>query len=656
MAVETREMSSFTLTRSPQHVAISATKITTTASVAGVRSYVQNAVVTDTTESSSNRKAANRLSSQDNDHHDGAREPNPYNEQEHTLRSGKSVEPRPRQNEDESEGARKERVVNSGWLMRRYNVLAEELDSSVEISEKTKLEKCTNCSFQAYIACKCKRASPKINTQKLSNARTLGIKSCLRAVGSDLFSETPVGSIVREFVVYGGSFFMVALWVTILAGFILRLINNDRNRGDNYFLEGKVGFSSLGTILTLLDLVQHMCMHRCTSCTERTRGSEWRSETPDKFELTDEHDDKEFKGCCKKQSNYDRAGIIRFFITPLIIYPLLLLSIFQFLSEVIIGQVNITTVLSLVLIVIMQICFFYLVRMFIFLGTVHTVQKIRTGGANGRALLKDSYFQLYFVVSAFGQMVVELLITAAIGIRIYDDYLAFFNADTKPVTFIPSPQLWYMMVFGYFATPVGLVMFFISHYYCTQRFFIKFYLDVLSVLEKKVNVKNAYSKNSALSDFKKMEETFCGHKCFYSFISPTIALLSILYFSSACAFLYCSLAFSVGGSSTTPQATQFVMNVFTVLEFYLGATIVAILVNFHTIAIAYFWIFAFFAFIALAILSIPIIIVGWFCYGIYKNPPPPPQPKLDAPPDVKCLPYTIWTYEQKKTYRSPYGY
>ena len=69
-------------------------------------------------------------------------------------------------------------------------------------------------------------------------------------------------------------------------------------------------------------------------------------------------------------------------------------------------------------------------------------------------------------------MIVELFIIAAIGINIYDDYLNFLNAAScrKPLTFIPSnSQLWYMMVFGYFATPVGLAMFFITHYYCTQR-------------------------------------------------------------------------------------------------------------------------------------------------------------------------------------------
>ena len=55
-----------------------------------------------------------------------------------------------------------------------------------------------------------------------------------------------------------------------------------------------------------------------------------------------------------------------------------------------------------------------------------------------------------------------------------------------------------------------------------QCIFIKFYLDVLDVLEKKADVTGAYSKNKALNDFKTVEETFCGHKCiiFIFFYKP----------------------------------------------------------------------------------------------------------------------------------------
>ena len=405
MAVETREMSSFTLTRSPQHVAISATKVTTTGT-AGVGSVA--VVKTESTTFSSNKAADRQVSSKGNSHTNRVpkltAQTDSRNERSEAIMAtvtGKSVEtmPEPKPKEDEAEGAENSRVVvKSGWLMRRYRVLSEKLNSSeAKRSEKTVSEKCTNCCFQAYIVCRKSRtwrASPQINTQQLSKARTMGIKSALFTVSSDLFSETPVGSIVREFVVYGGLFFTFALWISALVGFILSMVSRNANRGDNYFLAGEVAISSCGMILTVIDLVQHMCTHRCTSSTERTRGPEWQSETPDKFDLSDEQNN-ELKGCCTKHSKYDRAGIARFFVTPLIVYPLLLLIIFQLLSEIIINEVTNTTILSFVLIVIVQIWFVYLVRIFIYLGMVHSIQKVRTGGANGRALLKDSYFQLY---------------------------------------------------------------------------------------------------------------------------------------------------------------------------------------------------------------------------------------------------------------------
>ena len=195
-------------------------------------------------------------------------------------------------------------------------------------------------------------------------------------------------------------------------------------------------------------------------------------------------------------------------------------------------------------------------------------------------------------------------------------------------------------------------MFFITHYYCTQRFFIKFYLDLLYVLENKANVKSVYSTNAALPDFKKMEETNCGHKCIYSFISPTIVLLSILYVCSAVAFIYCSYSFE--GTISADQLYNSQLTI-TVIEFYLGAGIVAILMNFYTMAVAFLWL----AIVALAILLIPLIVLGLCCYCFIKNPPPPStyaDKKLDTPSNLYQLPYDNWTSLQKETYRKPHFY
>ena len=98
--------------------------------------------------------------------------------------------------------------VENKWLLRRYSVLCEQLRSrSGQAQDESMMEKCINCWCQARDSCK--RAFPKLATP-LTKARTLGIKSALDTVCSDVFTATPIGSIVREFVIYGGFLFMLA--------------------------------------------------------------------------------------------------------------------------------------------------------------------------------------------------------------------------------------------------------------------------------------------------------------------------------------------------------------------------------------------------------------------------------------------------------------
>ena len=57
--------------------------------------------------------------------------------------------------------------------------------------------------------------------------------------------------------------------------------------------------------------------------------------------------------------------------------------------------------------------------MFIFVGTIYSVQKVRTGGKSRIGLIIGSAFHQYFVANAFGHMFVELLLIATIGVRFY---------------------------------------------------------------------------------------------------------------------------------------------------------------------------------------------------------------------------------------------
>ena len=473
------------------------------------------------------------------------------------------------------EGVSGEVDLKSSWLLRRYNVLCENIHNSEE--EETMAEECTNCCCQAYDSCKRKYASPKI-TPQLTKSRTLGFQTAVDTVCSDIFTASPIGSIVREFVVYCGFLLMLALWISVLVGFVFHVVLGNSNLEDELIRICQLVLSSLGVLLTFFDLLHHLIRHGCKTCTKKTAIIEWHNNTPDHFHLTDADHDEKNNGCRGSCCKYERVDIIRLFVTPLIAYPLLLLSMFQLLSQLVLCRADVTTSLSLVFTIIIQFSLVYLVRMFILVGMIYSIQKVRTGGESRRALTKGSTFQQYFVANAFGHMFVELLMIATVGVRFYYDYQVFWNNDQRPAIFLPTIPLWYMMVFAYFAAPMGMVLYLLSHYYWTQRFFIKFFVDVLNVLQGKTNKEDAYENaQNAAYEFDDMETTSCERKCMYSFMSPTISLLCIAY----CALL---LGFGVCAFLQSPSVASF-----GIILFYAAATVVTLSANFYICAIAGMW-------------------------------------------------------------------
>ena len=506
--------------------------------------------------------------------------------------------------------------LKSSWLLRRYSVLCENIHNSEE--EETMAEECTNCCCQAYDSCKRKYASPKI-TPQLTKSRTLGFQTAVDTVCSDIFTASPIGSIVREFVVYCGFLLMLALWISVLVGFVFHVVLGNSNLEDELIRICQLVLSSLGVLLTFFDLLHHLIRHGCKTCTKKTAGIEWHDNTPDHFHLTDVDHEKSNRcqGCCK----YERVDIIRLFVTPLIAYPLLLLSMFQLLSQLVLCRADVTTSLSLVFTIIIQFSLVYLVRMFVLVGMIYSIQKVRTGGESRRALTKGSTFQQYFVANAFGHMFVELLMIATVGVRFYYDYQVFWNDDQRPAIFLPTIPLWYMMVFAYFAAPMGMVLYLLSHYYWTQRFFIKFFVDVLDVLKGKTNKEDAYEDaQNAASEFDDMETISRERKCMYSFMSPTISLLCIAYCTLLLGFGVCALLQSPSMAS------------FGIIGFYAAATVVTLSANFYVCAIAVMWftitvliLIVVASIIALVLLLIALAIGCFFLAAAGGSSSPPPR-------------------------------
>ena len=474
----------------------------------------------------------------------------------------------------------KELDLKSSWLQRRYVTLCENIHQSEDLKTETKAENCTNFCCRAYDSCKRAYESPKM-TSELTKSRTFGFQSVVDTVGSDIFTASPVGSIVREFVVYCGFLLMLVLCINIIVGYAS---DRSKNIEDEAFQICQLVLSLIGVLLAILDLAHHLVRHNCKTCRKKTVEVEWYNNTPNIFLLPKA----DGKGkCCRTGCAYERVDIIRFFVTPIITYPLLLLSMFEMLSRLILCRTDVPSSLSLALSIVIQFSLVYLVRIFVFAGTIYSIQKVRTGGESRKDLMKGSIFQHYFVVSAIWQMFVELLLIATIGVRFYYDYQAFSTNIfvRRPALFLPTGQLWYMMVFGYFASPIGMVLFFLSHYYWSQKFFIKFFVDALNVLKEKAYKESAYkddlnasSKLNSSSELDSMKETSFGRKLIYPFLSPAIIFLCIAYCFSLIGFAVCTLLHSPAHGSNA------------IIGFYAAATVVTILTNLYPCIIAGLWI------------------------------------------------------------------
>ena len=468
--------------------------------------------------------------------------------------------------------------AETSWLLHGYNSFRKKLRDLHNLDpgpKKTIGENCTNCCFQAYSCCSKKNTYFLPTANRASKVRTAGLKGMLGAISSSVFTATPIGSTVKECTVYGGFLLTLGLWINVLVGFILDKVQEDDHE-DDIFRASKLAFSSLGLMLAVVDILYHICNR--SGCGKKTWNEwkkwYWQLDEEKIFPATVDDDseagDEKESGCCKRCCDgVEGMDIARIIVTDMIYHPLLLISTFQLLSQLILCRSDATTFISFVITFVSKIGLVYLVRMYVLAGTVYSFQILRTGFQRGNNLLKGSAFQCYFVINAYAQMIVEILMTAAIGVRFYYEYLNLYN-DKNTMLFIPSAELWYMMVFGYFAAPLGTVMFLIVHHQWTNNFPIQFFSDVSKVLKEKEIAEEFTAAQETQSNFIS--------KLIYPFLSPSIVLLSFLYSALM-------LGFVVANFLQTPVELST-----GVIAFYIAAVVFAFLVNFYASVVTCIWI------------------------------------------------------------------
>ena len=494
-------------------------------------------------------------------------------------------------------------LVREQWVLKTYNTIINTMVSEVDqhndgfpVEYKSScFKECIDCCCQPCSCLSFQTQSVHL-TDSLRKARFLGFKGMGKAL-ENVFPATPLGYMAKEVFVYFLFIFQVGHFLSTLIGYI-----NKEDSKDERFLLGNLVISSISIMFTGFDFIYNILNQRCRAYQEvkkwwknRQQSNEGYAEVDDDVKSKQEVEYDKDKCCqntckCCAKKFTKSVDVARIFLSELMFYPQLIMSIFQFSVQYIekgdsAKNMPVTTWLQEMFGFLQVAVTVYIMRVFILMGTVWTLSKIRNKKMNG------SVFHIWFVVYACFQMVLQVLMIIAIGVRFHREYREVPTKDRAD--YFISGQLMYMIVVGYLLPIMSTVMFFLVHHYWTQKFPMEFFNDILGILRKpgiKKTISSWQEGNDYESTIKKMmfylnrdafdkeyteyeKERFIK-KIFYPFGSPGHVVLCFVYIGLLLAFGLCFIidlpSFSRGW-----------------LIFTLSSMALGTLINIYTITIAW---------------------------------------------------------------------
>ena len=408
-----------------------------------------------------------------------------------------------------------------------------------------------------------------------------------------------------------GSEFIFTIIATVLSSIMFKL-GNDEAFNITHLVLASISFA-LATLDFGLNLYDH-----CKECCHKVETEENGTDP-----LVDVKVDAKGNGKCLKYSK-NVLDFCRTWIAELILYPLLICDMFEFITGQGWKNETATDRLGFALFIVSSgalVVYVYIVRLLIVFGMMYRVQK-------GRKLKKVSdhdeaysasaiWVQLYFYIHVLGQMLVQILMLISIGAKIQYENRETENtaaASGDGASIHISPFLWYMIVAGYILPFLGFLTFFIVTYYWVQEFPIGICLDVLSLLipasgsadsihNIKEEIKGPSEKMSKIlkyvnyaalkQDFQGMRgKSWFGVKFAYPFQRPVLVVLCILYFGSQVTFAV-SAVLTVE-LDTESRIGELIMKVVVLnggywFTFYIAAVVLGILANLYTFIVAVIW-------------------------------------------------------------------
>lgn len=363
-----------------------------------------------------------------------------------------------------------------------------------------------------------------------------------------------------------------------------------------------------------------------------------------------------------QRKNVEEDGITqvidlsRTVLAELLIYPLLMCSIFNLVTSRPFETNSANNIVGLVrfaLSALSFIVFVYILRLVILAGAIMQIQTARKMAT--RASNSTVYFLLYFFVYVMLQMIVQTFMIVLTGREIYEENLHFYDAsnytnysyygsedaieqgDSSCLPVMVSGGLWYMIVGSYLFPIIGLIMFFVVGYYWVQEFYIGIYIDMRSIaktpgiddiFQLEYNVKKM--GRSMIQTLQKLDEKYLPQEklsedfddfnrtCFctkfgYPFKSPAMIV-------SCIAFLIINYLFIRSGKDISTIGTvNFFFTLFDStgwgLVYFVG-TMFGIAANAYTFLVGIVWLILIEIIIFIILMLLPcFIVLSCFCGG-----------------------------------------
>ena len=527
------------------------------------------------------------------------------------------------QNEEREDVAESESSDIPPWVKQKYKDIMEKFkknpnefeSTSTEHSEKCSLlKKISNCCRESY-KCNIKECFPKKDrvvvqtglSSKTSNGDMIAISGGGNMMGgtvgssntfqnnskiqpllnvpesfkkhtqfaleqiaeslSNIFTNTNVGSVVREVEIYAG--FLLTCIFTLVA--IISFAQEPKNKLGkvNLFALLEVIIGLIGMVFTIIDVGQHIWYHRCFNLKRCFKDGP--HEEPEVSEPK----------CLQKCNLLSNSSplfrhlitftdILRLVVMEMMFYPGLLLSVFQLIAEIVTHQGKASEVgplfwLQTIIGFLGDFLTVYLARVFVLGGTIYSLTIVRHGSIN-KGKICAAFFQIVFVFYSFGLMLIQIFMIVAIGSKFHAEFsnatgdfinstsFTYTNVSANDISYSLSGRMWYMIIWSYYAPLFGIIMFFLVHHFWSQRFPISFLLDILkfclssrklseisdSVKESKPHVEKLI--NRFTTDIEQYDKSRFEVQVLFPFTSPVRVVICFIYFCMMVTFFSCYMA------------------------------------------------------------------------------------------------------------------